>query len=206
MPVESDSRRAQAKREQIRGGALTAFLECGVAGTSMDHIAATAGVSKQTLYVYFRSKEELLVDVLGSMVAALDERAPLLRDRVVASREDLRDVLSEVAWTLVSHLMSPDYLALFRIFIAEMATTSGLLNIWRETVPARFLARVEAVLDRARAAGVIHDVDLDLATRLFIGPLMTFVFLDGLARPGNVLVPDRSRVDAAVDLYLRAVT
>jgi TetR/AcrR family transcriptional regulator, mexJK operon transcriptional repressor len=204
--VELDSRRAQAKRAQIRGGALAAFLETGVAGTSMDHVAACAGVSKQTLYVYFRSKEELLVDVLGSIVTNLDERAPLLADRPVTSRDDLREVLSEVGWTLVSHLMSDDYLALFRIFIAEMATTPGLLTIWRETVPARFLARVEAVLDRARQADVIRDVDLDLATRLFIGPMMTFVVLDGLARPGNVFIPDRKRVDDVVDLYLRAVT
>ncbi|GAA4709935.1 TetR/AcrR family transcriptional regulator [Phytohabitans rumicis] len=205
--MELDSRRAQAKRAQIRNGALTAFLESGVAGTSMDHVAACAGVSKQTLYVYFRSKEDLLVDVLGGIVTSLDERAPLLADRPVTSREDLRDVLSEVGWVMVSHLMSDDYLALFRIFIAEMATTPGLLTIWRETVPARFLARVEAVLDRARAAGVIKsDLDLDLATRLFIGPMMTFVFLDGLARPDSVLVPNRKRVDEVVDLYLHAVT
>ncbi|MEH1128132.1 TetR/AcrR family transcriptional regulator [Micromonospora sp. CPCC 206061] len=198
--------RGNAKREQICRGALEVFLQCGVAGTSMDHVAATAGVSKQTLYVYFRSKEELLVDVLGSMVNSLDERAPLLADRAVASHNDLRAVLSEVAWTLVSHLMSPNYLALFRIFIAEMVSTPALAQIWRETVPARFLARVETVLTHAREAGVIKDVDLDLATRLFIGPMMTFVFLDGLARPGNVLVPNRERVDEVVDLYLRAVT
>ena len=204
--MELDSRRAQAKREQIRQGALAAFLESGVSGTSMDHVAACAGVSKQTLYVYFRSKEDLLVDVLGGIVASLDERAPLLADRTVTDREHLRDVLSEVAWVMVSHLMSEHYLALFRIFIAEMATTPGLLAIWRETVPARFLARVEAVLDRAREAGVIRDVDLDLATRLFIGPMMTFVFLDGLARPGEVLVPNRKRLDQVVELYLRAVT
>jgi TetR/AcrR family transcriptional repressor of mexJK operon len=198
--------RANAKREQIRRGALEVFLQCGVAGTSMDHVAATAGVSKQTLYVYYRSKEELLVDVLGAMVTALDERAPLLADRKVASRDDLRAVLSEVSWTLVSHLMSPDNLALFRIFIAEMVSTPALAQIWRETVPERFLARVETVLTHAREARVIKDVDLDLATRLFIGPMMTFVFLDGLARPGDVLVPNRERVDEVVDLYLRAVT
>jgi TetR/AcrR family transcriptional repressor of mexJK operon len=198
--------RGNAKREQIRRGALEVFLQCGVAGTSMDHVAATAGVSKQTLYVYFRSKEDLLVDVLGAMVTALDERAPLLADREVASRDGLRAVLSEVAWTMVSHLMSPDNLALFRIFIAEMVSTPALTQIWRETVPERFLGRVSTVLAHARESGVIKDVDLDLATRLFIGPLMTFVFMDGLARPGNVLVPNRERVDEVVDLYLRAVT
>ncbi|MFD0744059.1 hypothetical protein ACFQ1L_21190 [Phytohabitans flavus] len=62
------------------------------------------------------------------------------------------------------------------------------------------------MLQRAREAGVIRDVDLDLATRLFIGPMMTFVFLDGLARPGEVLVPNRKRLDQIVELYLRAVT
>ncbi|MEJ3744479.1 TetR/AcrR family transcriptional regulator [Actinomycetes bacterium KLBMP 9797] len=196
----------EAKREQIRRGALEVFLESGVAGASMDQVAATAGVSKQTLYVYFRGKEDLLVDVLGSMVASLDERAPLLVDRPVASRDELRAVLSEVAWTLVSHLMSPQYLALFRIFISEMVSTPALAVIWRETVPARFLARVETVLAHARESGVIRAVDLDLATRLFIGPMMTFVFLDGLARPGDVLVPPKERVDEVVDLYLRAVT
>jgi hypothetical protein len=93
-----------------------------------------------------------------------------------------------------------------RIFIGEMADMPGLADIWRQTVPARFLGRIDALLLRARDAGVLRDVDLDLATRLFIGPLMTFVFLDGLARPGNVKIPDRSQVDATVDLFLRAVT
>lgn len=196
----------QAKRDQIRRGALAVFLESGVAGASMDHVAATAGVSKQTLYVYYRGKEELLVDVLRDMVGQIDERAPLLADRAVESRDALRAVLTEVAWAVVSQLMGPQYLALFRIFVAEMASTPALAQIWRETVPARFLSRVETVLAHARDAGVIRDVDLDLATRLFVGPMMTFVFLDGLARPGDVLVPERSRVDDVVDLYLRAVT
>src|SRR5438067_11941488 len=60
--------RARAKRDQIRAGAQRLFLERGFAGTSTDAIAATAGVSKQTLYAYYPSKEELLADVLRHLI------------------------------------------------------------------------------------------------------------------------------------------
>ncbi len=60
--------RAKAKRDQIREGAQRVFLERGFAGTSTDAIASEAGVSKQTLYVYYASKEELLADVLQHLI------------------------------------------------------------------------------------------------------------------------------------------
>ncbi|MCG8349241.1 MAG: TetR/AcrR family transcriptional regulator, partial [Chloroflexales bacterium] len=56
------------KREQIRNGARRLFLEQGFAGSSTDAIAAAAEVSKQTLYSYYPSKEELLADVLKQLV------------------------------------------------------------------------------------------------------------------------------------------
>ena len=54
-----DTPRARAKRDQIRAHAQRLFLARGFTGTSTDAIAAEAGVSKQTLYAYYSSKEEL---------------------------------------------------------------------------------------------------------------------------------------------------
>jgi len=56
MPKEA---RQTAKAEQILQGAIQEFLRDGYAATSMARIAATAGVSKETLYTYFESKEKL---------------------------------------------------------------------------------------------------------------------------------------------------
>jgi AcrR family transcriptional regulator len=53
-----------AKAEQILQGAMQEFLHDGYANTSMARIAATAGVSKETLYTYFESKEKLFAAIV----------------------------------------------------------------------------------------------------------------------------------------------
>lgn len=55
-------------RETIAAAASTLFMKKGIAATSMDDIAKTAGYSKATLYVYFENKEEIVgILVLESM-------------------------------------------------------------------------------------------------------------------------------------------
>jgi AcrR family transcriptional regulator len=53
-----------AKAEQILQGAMQEFLQHGYTATSMARIAATAGVSKETLYSYFESKEKLFAAIV----------------------------------------------------------------------------------------------------------------------------------------------
>ncbi|MGZ3329359.1 MAG: TetR/AcrR family transcriptional regulator, partial [Xanthobacteraceae bacterium] len=57
--VASAVTRFDVKRASIVGGAKDVFLRHGFEGASMDEIAAAAGVSKMTVYRYFRSKEQL---------------------------------------------------------------------------------------------------------------------------------------------------
>ena len=48
------------RRSQILDAARQSFVARGLAGTTVDGIARTAGVAKGTVYLYFRSKAELL--------------------------------------------------------------------------------------------------------------------------------------------------
>ncbi len=57
MAIEEDDRQSTRKRKAIVGAATTTFLHKGYLGTSMDEIAALAGVSKQTVYKHFADKE-----------------------------------------------------------------------------------------------------------------------------------------------------
>ena len=65
--------RERSKQAQIRDGARRAFLANGFAATSTDAIATEARVSKQTLYVYYRTKEDLFLDVLEDIVGQLPD-------------------------------------------------------------------------------------------------------------------------------------
>ena len=65
------SPRALAKRQQITDAARALFLAQGYARTSMDAITAEAGVSKQTLYAYFDSKDDLLKAIVLDVQSAI---------------------------------------------------------------------------------------------------------------------------------------
>src|SRR2546423_13494696 len=64
---KAPTHRAQQKREQILTAARRLFLQHGFADTSTEAIRIEAGVSKETLYRYYASKEELFTAVLRQL-------------------------------------------------------------------------------------------------------------------------------------------
>jgi TetR/AcrR family transcriptional regulator, mexJK operon transcriptional repressor len=207
--VEADlTPRALAKREQIRDGASRLFLERGFSGASTDAIASEAGVSKQTLYAYYPSKEDLLFDVLRRMV---EERARVGLPEALAGdsprgREELRRTLDSVARGLISALMDENYVALVRIVIAETPRLPHLGRLFRSAVPERVLGGVGALLERAHREGAIRKVDAELAARAFVGPLLTYVLMDGLfIGDGPPRPPAPERIQETVELFMRMI-
>jgi len=109
---------SQARRGELLEAALEEFSSRGYHLTQMEHVAATAGVSKALVYQHFQSKEELFAAVTEQVVAGFTERLP----EVLAKAEDvlgawrgvvrlLCDLVSErpQAWALVTrHLDNPE--------------------------------------------------------------------------------------------------
>jgi TetR/AcrR family transcriptional regulator, mexJK operon transcriptional repressor len=201
--------RARAKREQIREGARRTFLERGFSGASTDAIAAAAGVSKQTLYAYYPSKEELLFDVLRDLIedGGPQEGFAAVCGTSMGSREEVRGALSALAGELVSALMRPEYVALVRVVIAETPRLPHLGELFRSAVPERVLGGVASLLRRGQEEGEIRPVDADAASRMFVGPLLTYVLMDGLfVGDGPPRPPAPERVEEVVDLFVAAIT
>jgi AcrR family transcriptional regulator len=70
-------RKKLATRLAIREAAMDLFAEHGFHGTTMDHIAEAAGVSRATVFTYFATKEDI---VQGDATAAIDALAAALRE------------------------------------------------------------------------------------------------------------------------------
>jgi len=68
-----DESRSARKRRAILEAATEAFLRNGFRGTSMDEIAATAGVSKQTVYKQFTDKQRLFQEIVTTTVDAASD-------------------------------------------------------------------------------------------------------------------------------------
>lgn len=200
--------REEAKRDQIRAAAQGLFLERGFGGASTDAIAKGAGVSKETLYRYFPSKEDLLADVLRHLIAHVsrDGSAAGIGGAIIEDRGDLREALLGLAGRFIDDLMRPEYLALVRVIITETPRLPQLGHLFRSTVPENALRSVGDLLRRARDKGLTRSADPEAAARLFVGPLLTYVLLDGLLEgQGPPKKPPSDRIEAVVDLYMQAI-
>ena len=200
--------RAKAKRDQIREGAQRVFLKRGFAGTSTDAIASEAGVSKQTLYVYYASKEELLADVLRHLIQQDPQtQLSVTEGEVLETPDELRRALSFLARRLIADLIQPDYLALARVVIAETPRLPQLGSLFRSVVPERVLGNVSAIIESAHQGGVIEDVDREAASRMFAGALLTYVILDGLlVGDGPPRPPAPERIEEVVNLFVKMIS
>src|SRR5689334_18399264 len=78
--------RTVAKRRVIAKAATDVFLRHGYVAASMDEVAAVAGVSKQTVYKHFGSKEQLFLAVIHAAInTVLDEIFAMLRSSLPES-------------------------------------------------------------------------------------------------------------------------
>ncbi|WP_052489337.1 TetR/AcrR family transcriptional regulator [Streptomyces sp. 150FB] len=98
------------KREAIINAALAAFLEEGYGGSSVNRIAASAGVSITTLYRHFDSKDDLFVAVIQEAC----ETSAQTSDPLWLNLPPLEG-LTEAGCELLQHILSDQQLALFRV-------------------------------------------------------------------------------------------
>jgi TetR/AcrR family transcriptional repressor of mexJK operon len=208
LASEEKGSRAWAKREQILAGARLVFLRDGFAGASTDAIAAEARVSKRTLYSYYPGKEELFADVLRRLTIENPQTRVLDAVEVIepGNAGELREMLVGLAGRVASIMMDPDYLALLRTIIADTHRFPQLAEIYRCTVPERGFRIFLTLMERMREKRIVVVSDVEAATRLFFGPLVTYALLDGLFKPGErPQPPEREKIEHIVDMYMKAI-
>jgi len=91
---ERERQRLRENRETILHAAEAVILRQGFHETSMDDVAAEAQFSKATLYRYFRSKAELIFEILGHYLEEVDAELRAIRGRNASAREKLRASLA----------------------------------------------------------------------------------------------------------------
>jgi len=195
--------RQVAKREQIASAARRLFLEQGYAGTSMDAVATEAGVSKQTLYVYFPAKLDLLRSIFDEEMTAIASGEPALPQ--LHTVDDLRNLLLGFAARLTNNLLHPDAVSLVRLTLGEAFRIPELRETIRNALPVRALHRFGSLIAAADAQGLISAPDPDLTARMLLGPIMTYVAIDGFLTAGDVVPPSPEQLERIVDHVLAMV-
>jgi TetR/AcrR family transcriptional regulator, mexJK operon transcriptional repressor len=201
--TEGLSFRQRAKRAQIAAAAHRLFLDQGFASTSMDAITAEAGVSKQTLYSYFPTKIDLLTEVIRASVSKLV--IPIAEPPQLRTLGELREALLTFSDALTTNLLRPDAIALIRLVLGEAFRVAELREAFRDALPRQVLGRTEALLEQAATAGLITMTDPKLTARMFVGPVMTYVALDGFLSPDQAHPPSKADLEHLTDAFLSSV-
>ncbi len=110
------TRLTDRKREAILRAAVAEFREFGFAGTSMDRIAATAEVSKRTVYNHFSSKDELFAAILWQLWEASQAPQPVRYDPARPLRAQLLAFLAQK----LQLLGDAAFIDLSRVAMAEL--------------------------------------------------------------------------------------
>ncbi|MER7279249.1 TetR/AcrR family transcriptional regulator [Dactylosporangium sp. NPDC000244] len=160
-----------AKRAAIVRAALEVFVREGYARASVDAIAATAGVSKRTIYDYYGDKEQLFLATVRETVEQQTAAFERLLDDTVGTAEDLEGALVAFGRAFATEVArSPQRSALLRLMIAEAAHFPQLLERGGATGGTQ-----RALADRLAdlAARGLLDVADPMEAAEFLGVLVT---------------------------------
>ncbi|XXT22354.1 TetR/AcrR family transcriptional regulator [Sorangium sp. So ce429] len=192
------------KRAAILVAARELFLADGFDRSSVDAVAARAGVSKRTVYDYFGDKQALLravVESAGELLIAAIRRAI---DDSLTHVTDLQDALITLSVRIATELLgSVDYLALMRLVTMESAHLAELRDRdhWMMNAPEEALAERFAELARA---GLLDAPDPRLAADHYTA--LTFFLVANPFGPA-ISMDDarvRERIVEGVRAFLRA--
>jgi TetR/AcrR family transcriptional repressor of mexJK operon len=158
--------RSLRKHSAILEAATTLFLRNGYGGTSMDEIAALAGVSKQTVYKHFADKAGLFSAIVTAAVDAAGD--PVLEDATaLAGSDDLAADLRALARRQLGQVVQLRLLQLRRLVIGEANRFPDLGRAFYERGLGRSTAALAAAFERLVARGLLHADDPELAAAHF---------------------------------------
>jgi AcrR family transcriptional regulator len=196
-PRAEETREDSAKRRQILEGARQSFLTNGFDAASMNEIARAAGVSKGTLYVYFKSKEELFEAIVeaqireqGQQIFNLDHNA------------DIEGELTRLGRSFSQFMSRPGGVSELRTVIAIADRMPQLGARFFFAGPAFGIQKLREYLEEKVAAGVLEPHDCEVSAAQFIDSCVATTFKPMLFHDAGP--PSDERVAHVVGMAVRA--
>ncbi len=189
------------KSAAILSGAMQEFLGNGYAATSMDKVAAAAGVSKATVYSHFQDKENLFRAIIQQMA---QEKCPGLDEQFLQQsfQEEpevhLRNCANRI---LDSTMRDPDFLAFVRLIVGESGRFPELAKIF---VSSFDLVGCERLTKYLISQPQLNIPDPEATARIFIGSVVNFLIIQEIMHGKEIMPMECDRfIDSLVYLIIR---
>ena len=161
-----------AKRRQIVDGARRIFLARGFDAASMGDIAKAAGVSKGTLYVYFKDKEELFTAIVMEECVGQAEGVFQLD----ATDPDVEGTLKRLGTAYINFMCQPQKASAIRTVIAIADRMPSIGQAFYEHGPAIGISRLADYLRAQTEAGVLNVEHPEITAAQFLDTCQATLF------------------------------
>jgi AcrR family transcriptional regulator len=162
-------RRAEDRPREICTAALDVFAEKGFAAARLDEIARRAGVSKGTLYLYFKDKEDLFRAVVRDTVAPNIE---VIRASLAGAEMTFADVIRLFLPRFAEITGRVPVGAVAKMVIGESRNFPELAKVWHDHVASRAIGMIAELIERAQARGEVRPGDPRLHAFTLMGPMV----------------------------------
>ncbi len=170
MTVHSAAERGGDKRDRILTAAERIFARHGFFAAKVSDVAKEAGVADGTIYLYFKSKDELLISLFERRMQQVNDALHAAVAGIESPREQLRAFIN--AYLQLVH----DEPTAAKVLTIELRQSSKFMKEYENPQFADFLRLLGGILAAAQAAG-----ELDRAIPAHVAARMIFGVLDELA-------------------------
>ena len=181
-------RRKEARPGELLEAALDLFVEKGFAATRVDEVAARAGVSKGTLFLYFPSKEELFKAVVRENIAGRFAEWNTELENFVGTTSDVLRYCYQVWWERIGSTKAS---GITKLMLSEAQNFPEIAQFYQHEVIQPGQTLVRRILQRGIERGEFRAVNLDHAVYLVLAPM---IFLMMWKHSMGACVPDASRL------------
>ena len=174
-PRAARPERSAARRDAILAAALDEFSARGFVATRLDDVARRAGIAKGTIYLYFRDKETLFIELIRSSLV------PLVAGLEAAPRElPLRVFAERFIELFVKEIYGTRRRDVLRLVITEGPRFPQLAEVYYREVIKRAVAAVRAIVQHAIERGEIKGDALKRFPQLLVAPGLVAIIWEAL--------------------------
>jgi AcrR family transcriptional regulator len=199
-------RRKEARPGELLDAALDLFVEKGFSATRVEEVAARAGVSKGTLFLYFQSKEDLFKAVVRENIA---NKFPAWQEEFVTFEGTSSDMLRYALVSWWERIGKTRASGITKLVMSEAQNFPEIAAFYQEEVIKPGNAMIHSILERGVQSGEFRNMDLEQAVHIIVAPmifLMMWKHSMGACAASAKIVDPEQFIHMQVDVLLNGMT
>ncbi len=198
-------RRKEARPGELVTAARDLFVEKGFAATRADEVAARAGVSKGTLFLYFQSKEDLFKAVITENIANLFPAWNEEFKAFTGSSADMLHYAMDLWWNNVGNTSAS---GIVKLIFSEAQNFPEIAAFYQREVVEPGTHLLQSILQRGVDSGEFCPMDTHKSVFSIISPMIFLMMwkhsIGACAASANIVDP-KEFIHMHVDLLINGV-